>query len=210
MYQWIYAVLLIAHVTYMSFLTAYGLNTLEDKHDQETTTNNTAVIEYDIPIVLTAYFITYPSLMTLFFACFYYVGTWTRGPKTLSWHTIWNAIRGVFQTVIGLVHLSSLLAWLLPVAFNVLVAEINVNSALGLSHDFLFRLLCFVVTNLLHVLHIKTIEPILKCIFVGLKQRFIIYSLLYGSLFETENLSILILCHQSFKDYQFCIKFNVN
>ena len=150
MYQWLYAILLIAHVIYMSLLTAYGLNTLEDKHDQETSMNNTSsVVQYDISIVLSAYFITYPTLMTLFFACFYYVGTWTRGPKSLSWHTIWHTIRGVFQTVIGLVHLSSLLAWLLPVAFDAFVVEINVNFALGYSHQyhFLFGLFCLVVNH---------------------------------------------------------------
>ena len=137
MYQWIYIILLISHVIYMSLLTAYGMNTLEDKYNQETTMNNTAAVKYDFSIVLTAYFITYPTLMTLFFACFYYVGTCTRGPKTLSWHTVWHTIRGIFQTVIGLVHLSSLLAWLLPVAFDVFVAEINVNFALGFSYQYI-------------------------------------------------------------------------
>ena len=137
MYQWIYIILLISHVIYMSLLTAYGMNTLEDKYNQETTMNNTTAVQYDISIVLTAYLITYPTLMTLFFACFYYVGTCTRGPKTLSWHTVWYTIRGIFQTVIGLAHLSSLLAWLLPVAFDVFVVEINVNFALGFSHQYI-------------------------------------------------------------------------
>ena len=130
MYQWIYAILLIAHLMYMTFLTVYGLGTLQDKHDH-IIANSTANVPYNVSIALVIYLFTYPVLLILFFTCLHYIGTWTKGPKSLSWLTIWNTIRGAFQTLIGFVYLASLLAWILSVEFGVLEDEINVNYALG-------------------------------------------------------------------------------